>query len=485
VSNSTRAVRSFRCFVSSDFLRHHVLIVGEWDGPEEVFLIDLEIDARLEEIVEKLSQSERDDADSDSLYAHADVDVRSQFDAVRKQVLDAKKFAPEKKQKIHDMLESLAVVKWGYCGPLEQISLCDAFGVTSTFGFDYEQEHEKPAYDSEIATSTDASGSSSEEQLPETGAESHAESAAATQGPEPWVRQGMYDAMMLDGYGEVIDILSAGVPVAMNAKVESIRLDNQGRRGKTLVSVQTPMQTLRLQADGVIVTVSLGVLKSGQVAFDPPMEKWPTPVSEPSAEDESRGAMAAAVQVTASNPRPMPKSAVIEALGFGFENKVVVRFAEKFWKTRKGGSTLHWQVCDQRFRFLNLDALGKPGTVVVHVGPPFSVEYKDRNGKQYSDRQVVLEVCKALQKMFALDKTPVPVDSYVTHWGQDELVQGSYSFQKVHSGSDMCDSLGVPEWGGRLCFAGEACCQTRVQCVDGALVTGRNAADHIATLLAK
>ena len=44
----------------------------------------------------------------------------------------------------------------------------------------------------------------------------------------------------------------------MKAKVESIRLDNQGRRGKTLVSVQTPMQTLCLQADGVIVTVSLG-----------------------------------------------------------------------------------------------------------------------------------------------------------------------------------------------------------------------------------
>ena len=85
--------------------------------------------------------------------------------------------------------------------------------------------------------------------------------------------------------------------------------------------------------------------------------------------------------------------------------------------------------------------------------------------------------------MFALDKIPVPVDSYVTHWAQDELIQGSYSFQKVHSGSDMCDSLAVPEWGGRLCFAGEACCQTRVQCVDGALVTGRNAADNIATLL--
>ena len=44
------------------------------------------------------------------------------------------------------------------------------------------------------------------------------------------------------------------------------------------------------------------------------------------------------------------------------------------------------------------------------------------------------------------------------------------------------DSLAVPEWGGRLCFAGEACCQDRVQCVDGALVTGRQAADTVAAL---
>ena len=471
--------------LSSDILHHHITAAGEWDGPEDVFLIDLEIDARLEEIVEKLSQSGRDGADSNSLYAHADADVRTQFDAVRKQVLDAKKFAPEKKQRIHDLLESLAVVKWGYCGPLEQMSLCDAFGVTSTFGFDYdEHETETLSYDSEAANSTDASSLVSEEQLAKAASKAHAQSTAA-ESPESWVRQGMYDAMMLDGYGEVIDILSVGVPVAMNAKVESITLDNSGRRGKTLVSVRTPMQTLVLQADAVIVTVSLGVLKSGQISFEPPMEKWPAAASEASAAHKSDGATAAAVDAMSSKPRPMPKSAVIDALGFGFENKVVVRFCEKFWNKRKGGNNSHWQSCDQRFRFLNLDAMGKSGTLVAHVGPPFSVEYKDRNGKQFSDRQVVLEVCKTLQEMFALEKIPVPVDSYVTHWGQDELIQGSYSFQKVYSGSDMCDSLAVPEWGGRLCFAGEACCQTRVQCVDGALVTGRHAADNVATLIAK
>jgi len=29
--------------------------------------------------------------------------------------------------------------------------------------------------------------------------------------------------------------------------------------------------------------------------------------------------------------------------------------------------------------------VGKDGTIVAHVGPPFSVDYTDENGKAYSD----------------------------------------------------------------------------------------------------
>ena len=47
----------------------------------------------------------------------------------------------------------------------------------------------------------------------------------------------------------------------------------------------------------------------------------------------------------------------------------------------------------------------------------------------------------------------------------------------------MCGVLASAEWGGRLRFAGEACCEERVQCVDGALVSGRRAADAIAARL--
>ena len=67
----------------------------------------------------------------------------------------------------------------------------------------------------------------------------------------------------------------------------------------------------------------------------------------------------------------------------------------------------------------------------------------------------------------------------------NELARGSYSFVANGSGSDMCNTLARPEWGGRLCFAGEACCEERVQCVDGALVSGRGAAERAKALLAE
>jgi len=53
--------------------------------------------------------------------------------------------------------------------------------------------------------------------------------------------------------------------------------------------------------------------------------------------------------------------------------------------------------CDVGAGFINLDVL-KPrcGTIVAHVGPPFSVGYKV-DGKEYSDAEVVAEMCGTLQ----------------------------------------------------------------------------------------
>ena len=40
----------------------------------------------------------------------------------------------------------------GYCGPLESRSLCDAFDVTSTFGFEWEAEADDKTSAAEMST---------------------------------------------------------------------------------------------------------------------------------------------------------------------------------------------------------------------------------------------------------------------------------------------------------------------------------------------
>ena len=148
---------------------------------------------------------------------------------------------------------------------------------------------------------------------------------------------------------------------------------------------------LRLAADCVIVTASLGVLKAapdvGGIRFTPPL-----PVG-------SDGVAQARGDGTNDEPHvPILKRDAIEALGFGHENKVVLRFTDRFWLCRRGGTHTHWQCLDQRFRFINMDALGKDGTIVAHVGPPFSVDYVDeRTGQRCTDGEVVAEACECLR----------------------------------------------------------------------------------------
>ena len=52
----------------------------------------------------------------------------------------------------------------------------------------------------------------------------------------------------------------------------------------------------------------------------------------------------------AATPGGMDKRTVIDALGFGHEEKVVLRFDDRFWEGTKGGAVSHWQCLDQRFR---------------------------------------------------------------------------------------------------------------------------------------
>ena len=70
-------------------------------------------------------------------------------------------------------------------------------------------------------------------------------------------------------------------------------------------------------------------------------------------------------EVTFVPPLSPRKRSAIAALGMGTENKVVLRFESCFWPAK----ARFLNCTDQRYRFINMHAYGKPNVIVAHVAP--------------------------------------------------------------------------------------------------------------------
>ena len=174
-------------------------------------------------------------------------------------------------------------------------------------------------------------------------------------------------------------------------------------------------------------------------------------------------------------PLPQKKREAIDRLGFGVENKAFLEFETRFWP-----NVPYFQSTDPRFRFINLDNFGVAGVVAAHMNPPFSQGY---NG--LTDDEVIKEICTALARMFCQPLTSVvPIRSHVTRWNSDAFAGcGSYSFIRV--GATQDDVTALRESVGPLYFAGEACSETDMQCIHGAVGTGEDAAEAITVALSQ
>jgi len=121
-------------------------------------------------------------------------------------------------------------------------------------------------------------------------------------------------------------------------------------------------------------------------------------------------------------PLPPRKQEAFEKLGFGTENKIVLRFQEVFWDAE----VPYLQTVDERFRILNGLCFGKGQTLVFHCSPPFGNGYSGLT----EDRLVVAEALTCLKGMYgagAVDSSPL-VFSHVTRWDLDPFSMGAYSY---------------------------------------------------------
>lgn len=243
------------------------------------------------------------------------------------------------------------------------------------------------------------------------------------------------DVVVSTGYDGLVDHLAAGLEVRLGEVVQRIE------RGRGRVAVHTGQHVFH--AARAVVTLPLGVLKTGRVAFGPSL--------------------------------PASKRRAVAALGMGSGtlSKVWLRFPQVFW------DDVDWlelvAPVPQRGRFhqwLNAARVtgGQP-LLCGFLGGAYAAAAERR-----SDRQIVADAMGALRLMYG-GSVPDPVGWQIPRWSTDRFARGSYSFHRVGSTPAMRTDLAEP-WG-RLYFAGEATHRRHFASVHGAYLSGLRAAREV------
>ncbi len=244
------------------------------------------------------------------------------------------------------------------------------------------------------------------------------------------------DVVFPQGYSQIVDVLAEGRDIRLDHPVAGI-----DHSGPTVVVTTESGDSF--EADRVVVTVPLGVLKAEAISF--------TPALPPAMRD------------------------AIAALEMGILNRTALLFDEPFWDRDIEWIGYAGQRPGQWSETLNLyPYLGQPVLAMFNPGS-FGAETE-----AYSDAELTSRAVEALEAMFS--GVPAPVDAVSTRWGSDPWSRGSYSYLPVGVEFDTYRDMARPV-GDRLFFAGEATHSRFPSTVHGALLSGRRAARQISGLL--
>ena len=209
-----------------------------------------------------------------------------------------------------------------------------------------------------------------------------------------------------------------------------------------------------IEADHVVLTSSLGVLKSKAIEFEPPLPDW--------------------------------KLGPIDRLGFGVLNKCILVYDEPFWDVDQDmfGLLREPEVKDSldqedyvanrgRFYFFwnCIKTSGRPVLIALMAGDAA------HQVESASDAELVSEVTQELSKIFKDKQVPLPQESIITRWGKDRFARGTYSYVGAEAIPGDYDFMAMRV--GNLHFAGEATCATHPATVHGAYISGLRAASEI------
>lgn len=242
------------------------------------------------------------------------------------------------------------------------------------------------------------------------------------------------DVLIRGGAAQLPAALAKGIAVRRDAAVARIEQVGSGvrvwlRGGE------------RLDADGVVLTAPLGVLKAGTIEVE----------------------------------LPAAMRSAIRRLGVGTLNKVFLQYEERAWP-RDTALGVVGDAPAAAVVALDLSPVTGRPILVAFVGGSLA-----RSLERQGERQMVQAITANLARGFGATAR-APEDWWATAWSTDPWARGSYSM--LAPGSTPEDRERLREPVGRLVLAGEHVSVDRPSTMDGAWQSGRDAARTLLDALA-
>lgn len=236
------------------------------------------------------------------------------------------------------------------------------------------------------------------------------------------------DAILREGYDQILAPLASGLDIRLNTPVSWIWYGDDG------------VEVEGFEADYIVCAVPLGVLKAGTIEFDPPL--------------------------------PENIQDAVDQIGFGSVTKIALKFDAPFWDV----STQYFGMLTEpkgRWNYwLNYRTFSDQNILLgLSVGQyaPFA----DR----MSANEMANDAMAVLRSVWEDDVT-APQAVLTTHWSEDPLFRGAYSYPQTGGTIAQFESFEDPI-ADRVFMAGEHTIFDYHGTTHGALTSGRRAAASI------
>ncbi len=235
-----------------------------------------------------------------------------------------------------------------------------------------------------------------------------------------------------EGFDALATHLAHGLDIRLSHVVRQVRWDAGG--------VEIVTDHGEFHADQAVVTVPVGVLKSGELGFDPPL--------------------------------PATHAEALDGLRMNAFEKIFLRFPSAFWDEdvyairQQGPAGLWWHSWYDLTR-----VHGVPTLLTFAAGPSAEAT------RGWTDEQIVASVLDALRGIYG-QRVEDPVETLITRWQDDPFSLGSYAYMTVGSSPDDHDLLATPV-GGVLHLAGETTWTDDPATVTAAFRSGHRAAENV------